>query len=352
MKKLTPEEILKKVEEEQTEEKGKLKIFLGYCAGVGKTYHMLDIAKDMLASGRDIVIGYIEKHDRKETLALLQGMEILPTKEITYKNIKLQELNVEEVLKRKPEIVIIDEYAHTNTHGSKHEKRYQDILEILEQGIDVYTTLNIQHIESLNDIVRRITNIKVKEIIPDKYIKMADNIELIDIEPLELLNRIQKGKVYKKEQIENATKNFFTIENLTKLREIALKYMMESIDRKSLYESIKENILLILDLEEEDKQLIKKTYEFSNYLHCNWTVLWTKWNKKEQKNICDQMKLVKELGGNIKQIEVRFPTKQIKMYIEENQFSKLIINRKMTTKKLFRIYYLLQKIEKLNIYIM
>ena len=194
MPKLSPEKLLEKVKSQKETLAGKLKIFLGYSSGVGKTFHMLDLARDLKQAGKDIVVGYIERHDRKETLALLEGMEIIKPKEIVYKGLTLYEVDVQDVIKRNPSVVIIDECAHTNVHGSLNEKRYQDIMQILKQGIDVYTTLNIQHIESLNEIVRKITNIKIKEVVPDKFVKMADNIELIDIEPEELLMRIQSRK--------------------------------------------------------------------------------------------------------------------------------------------------------------
>lgn len=275
MGELSPEEILQRIEvDERGKDRGKLKIFLGYCAGVGKTFHMLDIARDMLEDGKDIVVGYIEKHDRKETLALLDGMEILPIKEIIYKNIVVNELDVEGVIRRHPDIVIIDECAHTNVHGSKNEKRYQDIKEILEQGIDVYTTLNIQHIESLNFILKRITKVKVKEVVPDRFVRMADNIELIDIEPKELLNRIEEGKVYKKEKIAKAKENFFTLENLTRLRELALRYMTDSVEQRNIHER-EEPIIVILEQgnKENNEYLVEQAKRMADYFYCDWEIL-------------------------------------------------------------------------------
>ncbi|PWX62997.1 histidine kinase, partial [Clostridium perfringens] len=189
---------------EKDSKRGKLKIFFGYAAGVGKTYAMLEAAHSAIAMGLDVVVGYIEPHTRPETLALLEGLELLPNLEVAYRGLVLREFNLDLALSRKPDLIIVDELAHTNVKGLRHEKRYSDIEELLDAGIDVYTTLNVQHIESLNDVVASITNIVVKERIPDRIFKNAFQIELIDVDPSVLIERLNSGKIYVKNQAKKA----------------------------------------------------------------------------------------------------------------------------------------------------
>lgn len=213
-------------------EKGKLTIFFGYAAGVGKTYAMLEKAHEEMAKGKDIVAAYIEPHDRKETSKLLSGLEEVDKKEITYKNHSFYELDLDKTLERKPQIALVDELAHTNAPGSRHKKRYQDIEELLKAGIDVYTSLNVQHLESLYDTVEAITKIKVNERIPDHIFDQAFDVKLVDIEVEELLQRLKDGKIYKSSQVKRVLENFFTKKNLIALREIALR---RCADRINLY---------------------------------------------------------------------------------------------------------------------
>src|SRR5512147_2996524 len=198
-----PDELLKSARSEDAE-RGKLKIFLGYAAGVGKTYAMLKAAHQRKEQGWDVVVGYVETHRRVETEELIAGLEILSRKQVAYHNISLYELDVDEVLKRRPQLVLVDEFAHTNAPGSRHPKRFQDVEEILDAGIDVYTTLNIQHLESLNDVVAQVTGVIVRETVPDRVIDEASEIEVIDLPPDELLVRLQEGKVYVPEQAARA----------------------------------------------------------------------------------------------------------------------------------------------------
>ena len=219
-----PEEILKRINQQQMEsEKGKLKIFLGYAAGVGKTYAMLDAAHKEKSLGVDVVVGYIEPHVRPETTALLADLETLSPIKIEYKGKTFEELDIDAVLKRKPAIVLIDELAHSNLPMMRHLKRFGDVEELLAQGIDVYTTVNIQHIESLHDLVEEITGVRVHEHIPDFMIDNASQIKLVDIEPDDLIQRLIEGKIYRSEKIQHAMENFFQRKNLVALREIALR---------------------------------------------------------------------------------------------------------------------------------
>ena len=219
-----PDQLLRAIRNDaSTKKSGKLKIFFGYAAGVGKTYAMLQAAHQAKERGIDVVAGYIEPHARPQTMALLDGLEQLPVKQVAYEGMTLREFDIDAALKRNPQLILVDELAHTNAESSRHTKRYQDVQELLNAGIDVYTTVNVQHIESLNDTVASITGILVRERIPDSTFDQADQVELVDIEPAELLERLASGNVYREDQAQRATVNFFTLENLTALREIALR---------------------------------------------------------------------------------------------------------------------------------
>jgi len=240
-----PDSILASIKNEEAKSiQGKLKIFLGMSAGVGKTYTMLEVAHEAKKEGKDIIIGYVETHNRQETEKLTKGLELIPRKSIEYKGISVEEMDIDSVLQRKPAIVLVDELAHTNAPGSRHIKRYQDVIELLENGINVFTTLNVQHIESRTDIVAEITGIKIHETVPDSVVDLADDIEIIDLPPEDLLKRLAEGKVYIPEKAKQASENFFRIGNLTALREIALRLTAERVDKK-LQEYMQKKISLV-----------------------------------------------------------------------------------------------------------
>jgi two-component system sensor histidine kinase KdpD len=220
--------------DEKKANEGRLTVYLGYAAGVGKTYSMLQDALQRQLEGKDVIIGYIETHDRPETNALVENFEVIPTLSIEHQNLSLREMDLDAVIRRHPQIVLVDELAHTNAPGSRHLKRYQDVEELLQSGISVYTTVNIQHIESQNDIVAQIIGIRVSEIVPDTFFSDADEIRLIDITPEELNIRLKAGKVYVKDMAETAVQSFFRTGNLLALRQLALRYMAESTDRKMI----------------------------------------------------------------------------------------------------------------------
>ncbi len=222
--------LLKK--EEEKEKKGKLKIFFGMCAGVGKTYDMLKDAQQAKAKGIDVVIGYIETHKRAETEALVAGLPIVPRRTLEYRGTTLDEMDLDAIIERKPKLALVDELAHTNAPGSRHAKRYQDVIELLENGIDVYTTLNVQHLESRADTVAQITGGIVHETVPDSIFESADEIEIIDIAPEELLKRLAEGKVYTPDRSKKAIENFFRKGNLTALREMSLRLTADRVDRQ------------------------------------------------------------------------------------------------------------------------
>ncbi|BBB90514.1 MAG TPA: hypothetical protein PKA28_15490 [Methylomusa anaerophila] len=232
-----PEELLEKLAKES---RGKLTVFLGAAAGVGKTYTMLEAAHELRKEGVDVVIGWIETHGRQETAKMVAGLPRIPAKEIKYKEKTLAEMDIDAILERKPGLVLVDELAHANVPGSRHVRRFQDVEELLAAGIDVYTTVNIQHIESLNDIVAQIIGVIVRETIPDHILEQADNVQLIDIPPQELIKRLKEGKVYVPGQVEQALKKFFRPGNISALRELSLRFTASRVD-KDLNEYMREH---------------------------------------------------------------------------------------------------------------
>jgi two-component system, OmpR family, sensor histidine kinase KdpD len=218
----------------QRSKRGRLKLYVGFAAGVGKTYRMLEEAHALGKRGTDIVIGYVETHDRAETAALLDGLEVVPRRQIVYRGLTVEEMDLDAVLARHPEIAIVDELPHTNVPGSKHAKRYEDVLELLDAGINVIGAFNVQHLESLKDVVERITGITVRETIPDTFLKQADQVVNLDLATEDLLDRLQSGKIYAPHKVTTALANFFQAENLSTLRELALREVAESVDRAAV----------------------------------------------------------------------------------------------------------------------
>ncbi len=259
---------------------GKLKIYFGYAAGVGKTFAMLNDAREELGRGVAVVAGYIEPHNRKETMRLLDGVPAIPKKTVTYKNMDLEEFDVDAILSRNPDIVLVDELAHTNAPGSRNKKRYQDVQELLDAGIDVYTTVNVQHIESLNDIVENITQIAVKETIPDQFFDQADFVKLIDIEPDELLKRFSEGKIYEAERAALAMNKFFTKENLKLLREIAMRKVADRISFENeqtipfAEKRASMKMLVCINASRSSQKLIRWTARAAEAFHASWTALY------------------------------------------------------------------------------
>src|ERR1700747_1678075 len=227
----SPEALLEAARREERRV-GKLRIFVGAAPGVGKTYEMLQQAQARKKDGYDVVIGVVETHGRKETEALLSGLGVIPRRSIQYKGQTLHEMDLDAVIVRHPQIVLVDELAHTNAEGSRHPKRYLDVEELMSQGIDVYTTVNIQHIESLNDVVAQITHVRVRETVPDTIFDRADAVELIDLTPGDMIQRLTDGKVYVPKQAERALEHFFSPTNLTALRELALRRTAERVDEE------------------------------------------------------------------------------------------------------------------------
>lgn len=235
-----PDAILQRIREEEEageaerfEGRGRLKVFFGYAAGVGKTFAMLTEAHHVQDEGVDVVVGYVEPHTRADTLALLDGLEVLPVKSVKHRNVALREFDLDAALKRRPQVVLVDELAHTNAPGCRHRKRYQDVEELLRAGIDVYTTVNVQHLEGLNDKIASVTAVAPSERIPDRVFDAADSVEVVDLEPADLIKRLRSGKIYAPERIGSALSHFFSRSNLAALREIALRRAADRLTRAS-----------------------------------------------------------------------------------------------------------------------
>ncbi len=249
--------------------RGKLKIFLGYAAGVGKTFQMLNEAQDLRARGVDVVVGYFEPHGRKDTIDKTEGLEIIPRKKLEYRGSIFEEMDTDAVLKRHPKVCLVDEYPHTNIPGSTRLKRWEDVEDLLEAGIDVYTTMNIQHLESLNDQVWQITGIRVRETIPDWVVQRADEVVMVDVTPRALLNRLERGVVYGREKAQRALENFFRESTLVGLRELALRQTAHEVEQRQLTPSTPSRhhrILIHLTADPATAMLIRRAKRVADFL--------------------------------------------------------------------------------------
>ncbi|UDN56600.1 sensor histidine kinase [Clostridioides sp. ES-S-0010-02] len=347
-----PDILLKKIKNEEKKlNRGQLKIFFGYAAGVGKTYSMLESAQNLKKVGVDVVVGYIEPHTRPETLSLLDGLETLPVKEIEYKSIKLKEFDLDAALARKPEVILVDEFAHSNVTGLRHTKRWQDIEELLLAGINVYTTVNVQHLESLNDIVEIITNVSVKETIPDKFLDTSTQLELIDVEPDVLLERFNEGKIYKKEQAIRAKDNFFIKDNLVALREIALRKTAERVNKEVQMTRLSkgdvtviptsDTLLACISPSPSSAKVIRTASRIADSTFAKWIALYVetpntaKLPFEEQKQLQNNLKLAKKLGAEIIVLHGENVIEQILRIAKIRNVTKIVIGRNHSnTKKL------------------
>lgn len=355
-KRPNPEYFLNEIErEEMIDKRGKLKIFFGYAAGVGKTYEMLREAHEIVKLGKDMVIGYIEPHARKETMDLTKGLEVIDTRIISYGGVTLKEFDLDAALSRKPDIILVDELAHTNAKGKRNRKRWEDIYELLDAGIDVYTTLNVQHIESLNDIVESITHISVRETIPDKVFDDADKVEIIDIEPDELLKRFSDGKIYSREQVKSALHNFFTKNNLYALREIALRKIADRVNcevetarlSKSQITVVptSDQILACISSSPSSARVIRTAARMADAYHSKWIVLYVKTSKSQKLGKEDSKRLnayftmTEQLGGEIVTTYGDDIADQVIQYAEFRNITKIIIGKNnKKTSKIFHFY--------------
>jgi len=322
--------------------RGKLKIYIGMSAGVGKSYRMLQEAHALQRNGIGIQIGYIETHNRAETHALLDGLPVIPRRKTFYKGKELEEMDLQAIINRHPEVVIVDELAHTNIEGSKNSKRWQDVLDILEAGISVITAVNIQHLESLNEDVEQITGIAITERIPDKILDLADEVVNIDLTADELVDRLKEGKIYEKAKIERALQNFFQSDKILQLRELALKEVAHHVERKidiEIPKQIKlrpEKFLACISSNAETaKIVIRKTARLASYYRSPWIVLYVQSSSEsldrikldKQRHLINNFKLATELGAELIKLKSDAITQTIMKVAEEKEVTTICIGK-------------------------
>lgn len=338
-----PDLLLSRLKQEEAKSRrGRLKIFFGAVAGVGKTYSMLYSAQKLKEQNVDVVVGYAETHGRQETIALLNGLEILPIKFVEYKGTQLKEFDVDAALKRKPALILVDELAHTNAPGSRHIKRWQDVQELLEAGIDVFSTLNVQHVESLHDVVAQITKVSVRERVPDSLLEKADEIELVDLPPEELLERLRQGKVYVAEQAKAAMTSFFRKGNLIALRELALRYTAERVDiAMDEYRQAHhirhtwpaaERILVCVSPSPLSPRLVRAGKRMAEALRAKWMVLYVQgeriaYSQKEKISVVETLRLAEQLGAETLELSSNNIPEEIIKCATQYNVSKIIIGK-------------------------
>jgi two-component system sensor histidine kinase KdpD len=343
-KRLEPEAFLDLVPQAQ---RGRLKVYIGAAAGVGKTYRMLEEAHQLRDRGVDVVLGLIVTHHRRETEERIGSLEIVPPRKIQYREVELEEMDVDAIIARKPDVVVVDELAHTNAPGSRHTKRYQDVEEIVGTGINVITAVNIQHVESLNALMKRVTGIDVRETVPDSFLARADQIVNIDVPVEALRERLREGKIYPREQIENALKNFFKPSNLASLRELALREVARSLDRQRLdRESIKlggghrahvvDRIMVGLSSNAADTgQLLRKASRIAGQLNAEWFAVHIETPNESVKNIgtsdfvalLDNINVASDLGAETVWLKSDDVVKALIDFAHEKGVTKVIVGR-------------------------
>ena len=331
------------LEQAQRESRGRLKIFLGAAPGVGKTYAMLEAAHERQREGVDIVVGVVETHGRQETARLVANLTLMPPKTVDYRGRVFNEMDLDAILERHPKLVLIDELAHTNIPGSRHVKRFQDVEEILEAGIDVYSTLNIQHLESLNDVIERIAGIKVRETLPDSVLGSANEIELIDLPPEDLLKRLAEGKVYVPEQAARASQNFFTPGTLTALREMALRHAAERVDAQMLTYMrahaiagpwpARERILVCVGDDMGSARMIRVAKRVAERRNAPWVAVYVETHRhlslseEAQDRIDRTLRLAQQLGGDIVTLQGEDVADEVLTYAREHNCTQLVVGR-------------------------
>ena len=325
--------------EAETGGTGRLKIFFGYAAGVGKTYAMLEAAHQAQKEGVDVVVGYVEPHARPDTLALLEGLEVLSCREVDYRGIRLREFDLDGALARRPQLILVDELAHSNAPGCRHTKRYQDVEELLQAGINVYTTVNVQHLESLNDLVTSITGIVVNERIPDHVFDRANQVELVDIAPADLDKRLEEGKIYRQRQAKQALENFFTAENLTALREIAMRRTADQLNRTAVQEKkgkaarAGDHILICLSSAPSNAKVIRTAARMAEAFHSGFTALFVQTPETKElsgeniKRLRSNLRLAEQLGAQIATVYGADPAEQIAEYARVSGITKIVMGR-------------------------
>ncbi|MCX7050031.1 MAG: universal stress protein [Candidatus Sumerlaeota bacterium] len=325
---------------------GRLKIYLGYAAGVGKTYQMLREAHTLKKRGVDVVLGYIEPHGRDDTTRLIEGLEVVPRKKIEYRGVLIEEMDLESVLARKPQVAIVDEVAHTNVPGSRNKRRYQDILEIQAAGINVICAFNIQHLESLNDLVGRSTGVTVRETVPDTFLKQADQIITLDLAVEDLLDRLKSGKIYAQEKIPWALEHFFKDENLSTLRELVLREVAESLDRQ-VSSKIQEQrtaatnpsggrvMVCTASYSPRARMLLRRGSRMAGRLNTHWFVVYVETpleaphliDSEAQRRLAETMEMARELGAEVVRLKSEDPVSAMLDFARSHGVGHIILGR-------------------------
>src|SRR5437016_408168 len=339
-----PEALLARAKEEEARKsQGRLKLFFGAAAGVGKTFAMLEAARELETAGMDVVVGYVETHGRAETEALLDGLEILPPRLAPYRGTALKEFDLDAALARHPTIIVVDELAHSNVEGSRHAKRWQDVMELLDAGINVYTAVNVQHLESLNDLVAKITGVVVRETIPDSVFDRADEIELVDLPPDELIHRLQEGKVYLPEQAQEAMRSFFRKGNLIALRELALRRTAERVDAQmQAYMRdhaipktwpVAERVLVCISPSPAAGQLVRAGRRLATRLGAEWIVAYVetpasaRLSQADRDRVVQTLRLAEQLGAETATLSGPTMSEEILTYARARNVSKIVIGK-------------------------
>ena len=336
----SPDALLKAAEKEK---RGKLKIFLGAAPGVGKTYEMLSAARRRKAEGIDVVVGVVETHGRAETEAQAAGLEVVPRRAVDYKGRTLEEMDLDAILKRRPALVLVDELAHTNAEGSRHPKRYLDVEELLTAGIDVYSTMNVQHIESLNDVVARITRIRVRETVPDRIVDAADEVELVDLTPADLMARLREGKVYVREQAQRALRHYFSPGNLTALRELALRRTAERVDDQMLSYmrehaitgpwAAGERVIVCLDPSPAAANAVRAAKRTADGLDAELIALYVETDRHatlseaEHAHLAETMRLAAQLGAEVVTVPGRSVVEEILAFARSRNATRVVVGK-------------------------
>lgn len=338
-----PEDFLELVERTRH---GRLKIYLGYAAGVGKTYQMLREARQLRKQGVDVVLGYIETHGREETARLIEGLESIPRKRIEYRGILIEEMDLDAVLDRRPQVAVVDEVAHTNVPGSRNHRRYQDILDIIESGINVICAFNIQHLESLNDLVGRATGVTVRETVPDTFLRRADQIVTLDLAVEDLLERLRAGKIYARDKIPWALEHFFRDENLGTLRELVLREVAESLDRRTtariqerrstaLPASGGRVMVCTASYSPRAQMLLRRGSRMAGRLNTHWFLVYVETpqeaphriDSEAQRRLAETMELARELGAEVVRLKAEDPVAAILDFAHSHRIGHILIGR-------------------------
>ena len=340
MARARPEDFLELVERSKG---GRLKVYIGSAAGVGKTYRMLHEAHGLKERGVDVVLGLIETHGRAETAALVEGLEVVPRRKIEYRGVSVEEMDVDAVLARQPQVAIVDEIAHTNAPGSRHRKRYEDIQEILTTGINVIGAFNVQHLESLNDLIERVTGIKVRETVPDAFLKAADQVVNLDLSVEDLLDRLRSGKIYAADKVPNALENFFTPEKLRSLRELALREVAEAVERAPAVPTgapkprqVSGRVMVCMSSSSpRAAALLRRGSRFAGRLNTDWFVVYVETPSESpdridsaaQRHLLENIERAKDMGAEVVRLKGRDPVAALLDFARSHNVAYIMIGR-------------------------